>query len=236
MLWGPLNLPPVITISIWKSIMPSLKFFFLDGVLGSTCWVLRGEQLQTSQMWGHSLSASCSPHRTHDSKEDVQFNQLLWLLKKTWFLNKIPTVHENVNKKVRSHPKPQSEIAITKTPFYLFIHICGLPQWLSSKESACNAGDVGSSPGLGRFSGRWHGKPLQYSCLENPMDREAWWATAHRVTKSQTWLSKWARARARTHTHTHTHTHVYKMLSRVIYMLHWCLLLSHNRKSTEVTF
>ena len=120
--------------------------------------------------------------------------------KKTWFLNKIPTVHENVNKKVRSHPKPHSEIIITKTPFYPFIHICGLPQWLSGKESACNAGDVGSTPGLGTFSGRRHGKPLQYSCLENPMDRRAWWAIAHRVTKSQTRLSEWA--------HAHTHIHV----------------------------
>ena len=48
----------------------------------------------------------------------------------------------------------------------------GLPQWLSSKESACNAGDQGSIPGSGR-SGGVHGNPLQYSCLENPMDRGA---------------------------------------------------------------
>ena len=50
------------------------------------------------------------------------------------------------------------------------------------------AGDAGSIPGSGRFLGGGHGNPLQYSCLENPMDRGAWWATFHGVTKSQTQL------------------------------------------------
>ena len=45
------------------------------------------------------------------------------------------------------------------------------------KESACNAGDLGSVPGLGRSPGEGNGNPLQHSCLENPMDRGAWWAT-----------------------------------------------------------
>ena len=57
------------------------------------------------------------------------------------------------------------------------------------KESACNAGDLGSIPGSGRSPGEGNGKPLQYSCLENPMDGGAWWATVHRVAKSQTQLS-----------------------------------------------
>ena len=64
-----------------------------------------------------------------------------------------------------------------------------LPQWLSSKESTCSAGatgDMGSVPVLGRSPEGGHGKPLQYSCLENPMDREAWWATVHMVAKSWT--------------------------------------------------
>ena len=55
-----------------------------------------------------------------------------------------------------------------------------------------NAGDLGLIPGLGRSSGGGHGNPLQDSCLENPMDRGAWWATVHVLTKSQTrlkWLS-----------------------------------------------
>ena len=65
----------------------------------------------------------------------------------------------------------------------------GLPGQLSGKESACNAGatgDSGSIPGLGRFPGGGNGNPLQYSCLENLMDRGAWWATAHGFAKSWT--------------------------------------------------
>ena len=55
---------------------------------------------------------------------------------------------------------------------------------------ACNAGDPGSIPGLGRSPGEGNGNPLQYSCLDNSMDRGAWWATVNGVTKSQTRLSK----------------------------------------------
>ena len=61
--------------------------------------------------------------------------------------------------------------------------------WLSIKASACSAGaagDLGLIPGLGRSPGGGHGNPLQYSCLENPMDRGTWQATVHRVTKSPT--------------------------------------------------
>ena len=57
------------------------------------------------------------------------------------------------------------------------------------KNPPANSGDPGSGPGLGRPPGEGNGYPLQYSCLENPMDREAWWATVHRAAKSQTGLS-----------------------------------------------
>ena len=52
------------------------------------------------------------------------------------------------------------------------------------KESACQAGDLGLIPGLGKSPGKGHGYPFQYSCLENSMDRGAWQATVHGVTKS----------------------------------------------------
>ena len=65
--------------------------------------------------------------------------------------------------------------------------------------------DVGSILGLGRYPGVGNGRSLQYSCLENHMDRAAWQARVHRVTKSQTGLSDCAH----THTHTHTHTQSY---------------------------
>ena len=64
----------------------------------------------------------------------------------------------------------------------------GFPGGSVGEESACNAGDVGSVPGLGRSPGEWNGNPLQYSCLENTMDRGALWATVHGVTNSWTRL------------------------------------------------
>ena len=64
-----------------------------------------------------------------------------------------------------------------------------LPGASDSKESTCNVGDLGIIPGLGRSPGQVRGNPLQYSCLENPMDRGAWQATVRGVTQSWTRLS-----------------------------------------------
>ena len=63
------------------------------------------------------------------------------------------------------------------------------PGGSDGKASANNAGDPGSIPGLGRSPGAGNGNPLQYSCLENPMDGGAWWATIQGVAKSRTRLS-----------------------------------------------
>ena len=65
----------------------------------------------------------------------------------------------------------------------------GLSWWLSGKESACHAGDVGLVPALGRSPGEGNGYPLLYSCLGNLMDGEARWATVHGLTKSQKGLT-----------------------------------------------
>ena len=62
----------------------------------------------------------------------------------------------------------------------------GFPGGSDSKEYACNAGDLSSIPGLGRSPGGGHGNPLQYSCLENPKGRRAWWATVQGVAKNWT--------------------------------------------------
>ena len=62
----------------------------------------------------------------------------------------------------------------------------GFPDSSVGKESACNSGDPGLISGSGRSAGEGRGYPLQYSCLENSMEREAWWAIVHGVTKSQT--------------------------------------------------
>ena len=79
--------------------------------------------------------------------------------------------------------------------FFLFIYFLilywsivdwGFPGSSVSKKSARNAGDLGSIPGLGTSLGGGHGNPLHYSCLENPMDRGAWWAPVHVVSESDT--------------------------------------------------
>ena len=79
---------------------------------------------------------------------------------------------------------------MTKIPKPLKIHNLapklGFPGGSEVKASAWNAGDLGSIPGSGRSPGKGNGNPLQYSCLENPMEGGAWWATVHGVAKSWT--------------------------------------------------
>ena len=78
------------------------------------------------------------------------------------------------------------------------------------KNPPANAGDIrdmGLIPGLGRSPGGGHGNPLQYSCLENPTGRGAWWATAHGVTKSWTTEA------------TNTHTNIINVLSRSVFIV-----------------
>ena len=89
--------------------------------------------------------------------------------------------------------KPQCSVSPTQnnTPFYLL-------SGSDCKESACNVGDLGLIPGSERSPGEGNGNPLQYSCLENPMHRGAWWATVHGVTKESDTTEQL----------THTHTHV----------------------------
>ena len=70
---------------------------------------------------------------------------------------------------------------------YSYLHICmGFPGGSDGKESACNAGDLGSGPGSGRSPREENGNSLQYSCLEKSMDREVWQAIVHGVMESWT--------------------------------------------------
>ena len=71
----------------------------------------------------------------------------------------------------------------------LSLDISGFPGGLDGKESARNAGDLGLIPGSGRCPREGNGYLFQYSCLENSMDRAAWWAIVHEVAKSRTGLS-----------------------------------------------
>ena len=72
------------------------------------------------------------------------------------------------------HPSSSPRIASDSCPLVTFPGGQDFPDGSESKASAYNAGDMGSTPGLGRSSGEGNGNLLQYSCLENPMDREAW--------------------------------------------------------------
>ena len=72
-----------------------------------------------------------------------------------------------------------------------YVVVCqGFPGGTDREESTCNAGDSDSIPGLGRSPGEGNGYPLPYSCLENSMDRGAWWAAVYGIAKSWTSLSK----------------------------------------------
>ena len=77
--------------------------------------------------------------------------------------------------------------------------IKGLPRWLRVKNPPTTAGDAGSIPELGRSPGGGNGNPFQYSLLENSMNRGAWQATVHGVTKSWRQLSDWVQAQTHTH-------------------------------------
>ena len=85
--------------------------------------------------------------------------------------------------------EPERVTLVTQAPLRKLLQL-GFPAGSDGKESACNVGDLGSSPGLGRFPGEGNGdslqyNPLQYSCLENSTDRGTWWTTVHGVANSR---------------------------------------------------
>ena len=128
----------------------------------------------------------------------------------------------------------------------------GFPDSSVGKESTYNAGDPCSIPGSGRSPGEGNGNPLQYSGLENPMDRGAWWATVHGVAKSQTELSNvhfhFENLSNLCHkllcvclyttlciTHTQTHTHIWWGL-RMQWMVFWVLHETEDRQRDKFPF
>ena len=89
------------------------------------------------------------------------------------------------------------------------VHWCISPDDLDGRESACNEGDLGSISGSGRSLEEENSYPLKYSCLENSMDRGAWWTIVHAVTKSQTQLSDF---------HFHFFSYIYMYMCVHIYI------------------
>ena len=92
---------------------------------------------------------------------------------------------ESTNCCPNSHPFSHQDAAFCFC-FVGYSLFFGFPGGSDGKTSACMAGDLGSTPGLGRCPGEGNGNPLQCSCLENFMDGGAWWATVHGAAKSQT--------------------------------------------------
>ena len=80
---------------------------------------------------------------------------------------------------------------------YIGVGGAGFPDGAIVENPPANAGDMDLIPGSGRSTGGGNGNPLQYFCLENPMDRGAWWVTVHGVSKSGTRLSDWAQGRSK---------------------------------------
>ena len=106
----------------------------------------------------------------------------------------LPRTHLSPSPAFSSMLHPLSTIS-TSTNRQCFLYppkLCRTPAGHTSvdgsdgKDSACNVRDLGLNPGLGKSPGEGNGNPLQYSCLENPMDRGAWWATVHGVAKTRT--------------------------------------------------
>ena len=94
------------------------------------------------------------------------------------------------------HSDGCNQICVTANEYAVFYHcavffLAIIPGGSDRNESACNVGDLGLIPGLGRSLGEGHGNPLQYSCLENPHGQRSLWARVHGVAKSQTQLSIW---------------------------------------------
>ena len=109
--------------------------------------------------------------------------------------------HSTISFSVTPFSCPQSFPASRSFPNELVLHIRWSNYWnfpggSDGKASAYNAGYLGSIPRLGRSSGEGNGNSLQYSCLENPTDGRAWWATVHGVTKSRTRLSDFTHSHA----------------------------------------
>ena len=111
----------------------------------------------------------------------------LWAQKQVH--NDLPTIHKLQAVTPRQYFRDE-ETWLTRWNCQLMVELRrgGFPSSSDGKASACNAGDLGSIPGSGRSPGEGNGDPLQYSCLENPMDRGALWAAGHGVAKSQTRL------------------------------------------------
>ena len=127
----------------------------------------------------------------------------------------LSTIYSSQDMTQKQPKHPLTDEWIKKVHIYTHIHThIGLPTGASGKEPVCQCRRHkrhGFDPWVREIPGGGNGNPLQYSCLENPMDRGVWWAIVHGVSKNHAHM----RTCVRTHTHTHTHTHTQEYYSAI---------------------
>ena len=133
-----------------------------------------GLQSMGSRRVRHDWATSLSTFHFHALEKEMATHSsvLAWRIPGTAEPGGLPSMGSH---RVRHDWRDLAAAAAGNMVFIIF------PGGLDSKESTCNAGDPGSIRGLGRSPGEGNGNPLQYSCLGNPMERGAWWATVHKV-------------------------------------------------------
>ena len=140
----------------------------------------------------HNFKHTCYAHMSTDWKGNMDKGER-WLVKMVGLL-KFPPLFFLV---LHWHSYNITYIYYNCTVIYILYIISTVIEVFyylggsNGKESACSVGDLGLIPGMGRAPGGGHGNPLQYSCLENFIDRRAWRATAHGVTERRTQLNDW---------------------------------------------
>ena len=164
----------------------------LELQLQSFQWIFRADFL-----WDWLVWSPCSPRDSQESSPGPQFKSIKSLVLSLLYSPVLTSEHDywknhSIDYTYLFFFWPYRSLSAKRCLCFL-ICCLGLSWGFSGgsdgKEPAGNAGDPGLIPGSGRSPGEGNGNPLQYSCLENPMDREVWQATVHTVTKNWTQLS-----------------------------------------------
>ena len=171
--------PWAVSASVFLGLIPTWKSILFQSVSTSSQF-LRPSHSQPPPFVFQSHQLPCSFLSTPGpfvAPAFIQVFLLLWLScqSQARFLGSLSSVTQ-----------PERLVLSLVLPWFFALTslvLLGFPGGSDGKESACSAGDPGSVPGLGRSPGEGNGCALQYSCLENPMDRGAWQATVHEVTR-----------------------------------------------------